>query len=346
MAITSIGVVGPRPERQEQQEVKKDPLDDILKGLQIANGAFGLAVDYQQFNSLKENRARLAKEEANAAGGILNPMQELTTRQSGTEEVEAGSPGAVGFARDDGSKFSLAAGPTAAQKESSDLAKLTFHQKAEQIEKAATAAAIKLSRDTQLSKNKVEEGLRKEYRTASKDTITISSAFERVKASAKVRNATGGEDIALVNGVMRIWDPGVSVREGDVRLLRSATSVPEWIRGIAMNAVEGRKLTDLQRQELFMGAATAYKGQLLSQQHTDSRFTELAATSEVDAPDIIEKRYANELASFDEIDAIAAGMVSGPVRDAAKPNPQRDLIDSFVRERQERDSRESLGGGR
>ncbi len=46
MSINQVQVVGPRSETVEQKKEKRDPLDDILRGLNLANGVLGLGVNY------------------------------------------------------------------------------------------------------------------------------------------------------------------------------------------------------------------------------------------------------------------------------------------------------------
>lgn len=91
MAINTVSVVGPRAEAQKQEKEKKDPLDMILQGLQIAQGVTGIAVNYQTI------RQKMAERElqADELGGIQQPKDQQQALASGLQPVEKGTPGSV-----------------------------------------------------------------------------------------------------------------------------------------------------------------------------------------------------------------------------------------------------------
>ena len=80
MAITSVGVVGPRAERQKAPQ--EDPLDKVLKGLQIAQGVFGI------YSGIKgEQRQEAAAEQTAMARNLAARQAEQEFRASQTNAL-------------------------------------------------------------------------------------------------------------------------------------------------------------------------------------------------------------------------------------------------------------------
>ncbi len=70
---------------------KKTDLDKVLEGLQIANGAMGVAVNYEHINNyMKQNDAL-----DSAAAGNLPAKDRLEAQVHGLQPVDEGTPGSV-----------------------------------------------------------------------------------------------------------------------------------------------------------------------------------------------------------------------------------------------------------
>jgi hypothetical protein len=96
MAIQQMSVVGPRAEQREPQEKKKDWMERLIEGLQIANGITGVVKDVGDIkgNSLKNQQL------TDNAEGILTPEQHLSALKGGDiQEVAPGTPGAMPYRR-------------------------------------------------------------------------------------------------------------------------------------------------------------------------------------------------------------------------------------------------------
>lgn len=91
MSQNSVSVIGPRSQAPRQEREKKDPLDTILQGLQIANGAMGLAVNYQTIQEKMANRQHLDDQNA----GIQDAKDQQTALSQGLQPVDEGTPGSV-----------------------------------------------------------------------------------------------------------------------------------------------------------------------------------------------------------------------------------------------------------
>lgn len=93
MGLNQAQMVGPRSEPQRQQKEKKDPLDTILQGLQIANGALGIGVN---LTTIQKHMAEKAAMD-DARNGVLTKKEALTAQANGMEPVAQGTPGALNY---------------------------------------------------------------------------------------------------------------------------------------------------------------------------------------------------------------------------------------------------------
>jgi len=102
MGLNTVSVVGPKREAAERRREKRDPMDDILKGLTIANQGFGIAVNYQRFQQLREtraddevNRAHVASQRDDARDGIGSKSDHDALMLGGKVQAAEGQAGAV-----------------------------------------------------------------------------------------------------------------------------------------------------------------------------------------------------------------------------------------------------------
>jgi hypothetical protein len=111
----------------------------------------------------------------------------------------------------------------------------------------------------QMSKSKdpkelgsVEDTVRKEYLGQAKPYIEVGQAYKKVAEAAKNPSAAG--DIAMIFGFMKILDPGSVVREGEFATAQNAAGIPDRVRAQYNAAINGQRLTDVQRTD-FMNQA-------------------------------------------------------------------------------------------
>lgn len=80
----AIQVMAPRQEPQKQEQ-KEDPWEKVLKGLQIAGGITGLAVDYQNFQQLRQQRELNDINLENQKQGLMTPGQVADLQTKGIQ---------------------------------------------------------------------------------------------------------------------------------------------------------------------------------------------------------------------------------------------------------------------
>lgn len=142
MAINTVSVVGPRAEAQKQEKEKKDPLDLILQGLQIAQGVTGIAVNYQTIQQKMAEREQIADSRA----GYHPDKMRAEMHEKGFSEAAPGTPGAQDYTfrqgeGDEGLKKLTLMPPQ--QKQSSPLIETIQNFKDEKSGKVGTALVDK-----------------------------------------------------------------------------------------------------------------------------------------------------------------------------------------------------------
>jgi len=128
-----------------------------------------------------------------------------------------------------------------------------FKETVSEHERAATRDA----RDTAYG---LEEKFSKDYTDGTKSFSEVRSAYGRVKA-AHTSLLTGGKgisDVALINGFMRMIDPGGVVRPSDIENIMMAKGVPERIAVRLQNWQQGDVLSPEARAELVGTAELLY----------------------------------------------------------------------------------------
>jgi len=90
MGINTVSVVGPRAEPQQQEKPKKDTLEMILQGLQIANSAMGIGANFTTIQKHMDERA-VAQD---LRQGILS-QKDKAAHLSTLENVPENTPGAT-----------------------------------------------------------------------------------------------------------------------------------------------------------------------------------------------------------------------------------------------------------
>lgn len=101
--------------------------------------------------------------------------------------------------------------------------------------------------------------------TLRKDFRTDTAAFNKISDSWDVVTSaqdTGIGDVALVFNIMKIFDPGSTVREGEAATARNSSGVPDMIKNLYNQTVKGRILPGSARVNIIKQAEAIY-----SQQH-------------------------------------------------------------------------------
>jgi hypothetical protein len=304
MAITGVSVVGPRAEPQ-QRDTKKDPLDEILKGVQIASGIFGIKASFDtaalkqaQLGQIESRQAAdvAAREAASAeqtrvASGDLQPRERLAFGEK-FEEVSPETPGAIGG-------FSQ-------QLEGQDREEISFlsrdvgkaKAKAAADEAAAVKMAAKIAKDEGENRSKKEIKMRGEHTKASQDTIKAERGFRKVQAAGS-GEASGVKDVALIFGFFKTIDPESTIREGEFATAENTGGADDRAIAAYNKLFTGERLTEPQRAQFVDAAKNQMLSQLQVQKVTDDRFTNLAERADLDVIDVVDPRFkslAEELA--------------------------------------------------
>lgn len=81
-----------------------------------------------------------------------------------------------------------------------------------------------------------------------KDAQTTASALAPVATSLKLNTPLG--DVMALYAIVKLFDPGSVVKEGEIKLAASANNLPDKVRLVLENAAYGRKLTPAYRPQI------------------------------------------------------------------------------------------------
>lgn len=99
--------------------------------------------------------------------------------------------------------------------------------------------------------------LRSRVDNFTKDFKQIDAAYRKVSSASD--NAVG--DMSLVFGIMKLLDPGSTVREGEFATAEQARGVPDTVLNIYNKAIKGERLTPAQRQDFKQEAEKLFSAQ-------------------------------------------------------------------------------------
>lgn len=119
-----------------------------------------------------------------------------------------------------------------------------------------------------------EQKLRKEFNDQAKVFEGVRQQYGVVQSAAS--NPSPAGDVGLIFAIMKMFDPGSVVREGEFATAANSGSVPERVRAQYNMALKGQRLSDAQRKD-FVGTATRiYRGRLERFKNTYNRYSDLA----------------------------------------------------------------------
>jgi hypothetical protein len=134
-----------------------------------------------------------------------------------------------------------------------------------------------------------EQDLRKEYGGTPefKRYDEVRASYERVRSSATMDSGAG--DIGTIFGFMKMLDPGSVVREGEFATAQNSSGVPDRVRNLYNNVVNGERLTPEQRAEFVRTADSLYQNEEQRVQQLNDRFTGIAGEYELDPSRIVQQ---------------------------------------------------------
>ena len=132
----------------------------------------------------------------------------------------------------------------------------------------------------EIQKQQIEEEQKANAPVYSKEQLSLyDKLYQNVQQNPLIKNAieanvslnviesqlaekTGNGDVTALNAFQRMVDPGVSVREGDVKLLQTAMSRMDRLGLSVKNVIEGDKFTEKARKELLSSAKKIAKARM------------------------------------------------------------------------------------
>lgn len=130
-----------------------------------------------------------------------------------------------------------------------------------------------------------EGKLRREFVTLTEEYRNVRQAFQKVEASLGL--ATGIGDIGGIFGIMKVFDPGSTVREGEAASVQNSAGVPEYIRSLYNRAVNGELLTPQQRADILAVGRAQFGTYEQGYQSRVTDFTRMANDYGIDPRNIV-----------------------------------------------------------
>ncbi len=145
----------------------------------------------------------------------------------------------------------------------------------------------------------IESSLRTQYFGLNHPYQQARDAYSRMKS---IKDSPIG-DVGLVYSIMKIYDPGASVQEGDKANISNAASVPERIRNLYNGAMSGASLDQKTRDDIRAQGASAYAAQKAGYESSRKSFQALASKY----PGLDPERAAPDLSNGVTVDSPSAG---------------------------------------
>lgn len=271
---------------------KASTLDNILKGLQVAQTGFGIAVDLQKFqgqgteNELKQQE--LATKQRQESGTLIpSELAKIGTLVPIKPQAPALTPLGGGQQSPHASPTSLLPKPQLAEAISplSPLApkgklKLKLGDDIQEVEyrspdanKEALDLATKLRAENQ-------------SHPITKRTDAVADSYASVVASED----TPAGKVALVYGYMKMLDPSSAVREGEIATINNSGGVPSWLRSLYNDVTGTGKLDPKLIPQIKQQAAKTYEAQLNRQRSVDDYSSKLAKRYGLDPQEVVMDR--------------------------------------------------------
>ena len=131
----------------------------------------------------------------------------------------------------------------------------------------------------------------REAKQITKDTGKMSVTYNKLQNAARLgfdayekneEKSAQSADIAMVFGIMKMFDPQSTVREGEYATAKQAGSIPGRIMNWYNTLVGGYTLNNDQRASFLRTAESQYLAQLAGQKQVDENYTMLAKAEGLD----------------------------------------------------------------
>lgn len=124
-----------------------------------------------------------------------------------------------------------------------------------------------------------------------KDAQQIATAFQKIKAAAATGNHTPGSDMSLIYGLMKLQDPGSTVREGEYASAANAASIPARIRDAYNLTLRNNLLPPETRADFLKQAEAIARAQQSVFNGTKTRYADQATRAGLNPADIVFDPY-------------------------------------------------------
>lgn len=116
-------------------------------------------------------------------------------------------------------------------------------------DRAALAGAGKQNMNDQRMFQR-EQSLQSDYKNNAVVKNAYGTAASIAQLQAGLKGNSGMDDLALIYGTVKLFDPGSVVKEGEIKLTRSAQSLPGRLSLLVSNVNSGKLLTPEQRKQI------------------------------------------------------------------------------------------------
>ena len=132
---------------------------------------------------------------------------------------------------------------------------------------------------------KIEKELRSEVAKESGEYKVIKSAYKNIQTLSKDPSPT--KDLGMVYSLMKLYDPGARVTEGDYANVKNAGGVPERVIAQYNELVGGGSLSPDKRKDIVDSARQIYKTQVKSYKDTTQQFKDLSERYKVNPKNVV-----------------------------------------------------------
>jgi hypothetical protein len=156
-----------------------------------------------------------------------------------------------------------------------DLSREKFQQQQLALRKREVEASVASSLRSGANGQMTAEGqLRDDYRTESKNWNVVKPAYEKIKASSASANGAG--DMSMVYGIMKMLDPGSTVREGEYANAAQVGGAAARFLNTYNSLIAGDKLSPEARKQILAEAEKVYVVEKTNQERIDNFYRGLS----------------------------------------------------------------------
>lgn len=155
----------------------------------------------------------------------------------------------------------------------------------------------------------------------SKPYLTMREAFQRVNATTP--DAAG--DLSLIFAYMKILDPNSVVREQEFANAQNAAGVPDRVRNLYNQVMQGTRLNPEQRRQFKEQARALFEGAVRNQKQVRGTYSSRA--KQLGVPENMVLDAEDEFLSAPPVQQAPAGAATGPQVGERRKSPNGDLIE-------------------